>query len=139
MEYRASLFAHKSFGYFVTSLCALFAFCFLAAGAYGAFAVFIVFVTLVLVRLRTRKMVFSQSSFHYDGWVTHFSIPFVEIRSVVPASKFGYPTDRIRGGQHCLITNSEKRHWVTLLWFPPAACSQFHQELVCRSHAENVA
>lgn len=139
MEYRARLFAHEAFGYFVVSLFAFFALCFPVVGAYRELALMVVFAALLVIRLRTRKMVFSADSFHYDGWVTSFSIPFDEIRSVVPASAFGYPTDRIHGGQYCVLTKFKKRHWVTLLWFSPAACRRFDLQLVHRSHADSVA
>jgi hypothetical protein len=129
MEYRGSLFASGYFGHFILALALLFAAIFVLIGVYAVALAITCGLTVVFLRLRMRRMKFLDGTFSYDGWITHRSTQYSDIKKVVRAYDFGYPTDRFRGGQYCVVTNTGL-FWVSLLWFPPQACREFSEHVV---------
>ena len=120
MEYRASIFANRSFGIFVVSMTTFLLGLSVFAKAYGL-ALSLAIVALVAVaRLNKRRMSFSSDTMRYDGWLRSFSIPIADIRHVKPASSYGYPTDRWHAGGYCVDTGKRK-YWIHPIWFGPSA------------------
>ena len=129
MEYRGSLFASGYFGYFILALALIFIAMFVLIGVYAVALTISCSLTIVILRLRMRRMKFLDSSFSYDGWLTHRSTPYSDITKIVSAYDFGYPIDRFRGGQYYVVTNTG-RFWVSLLWFSSQARRDFSEHVL---------
>lgn len=129
MEHRASLFAQRPLGYFASTLFLLMVAALLSAHAYVAGMTAIGVGAAFVVRLRARRMVFGEDSFRYDGWFRTIRIPYAGIQRVVRAEAFGYPIDRLRAGNHCIVTNHAK-YWVGLAWFSPQANRTFAERFI---------
>ena len=140
MEYRASLFTQRYFGRFVALLSVGVLVALGASGSYAAVASYVALVGLVVARIRARRMVFSPTSFHYDGWVRNFTIPLAEIKRVERARPFSYRGDRFHGPlEYCITTTNGTRRWVSLLLFPSPAFRQFYEQIVKGRHGNGTA
>ena len=122
-EFRASIFANVPWGRFITCMVILFVLISLLAQVFELTGVLILMVGIAALRLRFRRMIFSQDSFHYDGWWTSITIPVAEVSRVVHGHSFPYPWDRLRSGQLCIITTRSK-YWIQPIWFGPEACRE---------------
>ena len=71
-------------------------------------------------------MSFGDKVFGYDGWFSHFEIPYSEIIKVEDSSKLGYPRDRVHGPFEYRLATEQKEYWISLLWFNQSAKKQFH-------------
>lgn len=129
-EYRANLFAAGYFGHFVVGLVMLLLLVSIAGRAYGVALVASLISAATLLRIRARRMTFTAESFRYDGWMRSFEIARREIVRVAPAHSFGYPVDRLRGGQYCILMANGAKHWVSLLLFAGPGARKFHEEVV---------
>lgn len=132
MEYRANLFAVRPFGYFVASLGGLLFFGFVGLGAYMEAVALIVISALAILRIRARRMVFSQARFRYDGWISTLDVPLNQILRVVPSDQVPrHPMLRSRGpNNYCIFMVDGTKHWVNLLLFSGPASREFHHKLI---------
>lgn len=131
MEYRAGIFANRSFGFFVVGMTTFFLGLTVFATAYGVALGMAFFALIAFVRLRTRRMCFSDDTIRYDGWFRNFSIPVSDIRRVKAATKYGYPTDRWHAGGYCVET-LKRNYWIHPIWFGPSACIELRDRFLSR-------
>ena len=132
MEYRAGIFAHRSFGIFVVGMTTLLLGLMVFATAYGLALSLAIFAAVAFVRLHTRRMSFSTDTMRYDGWLRTISIPISDIRRVKAASSSGYPTDRLHAGGYCVETGNRK-YWIHPIWFGPSACNELSDRFLRRA------
>jgi hypothetical protein len=126
-EYKAGAFAHPAFGRFVTIMAALMVSLLFLLSRELALVASVVLL-IAFMRLHHRRMVFSEDSFRYDGWLSSVRIPIDDVVGLKPASSFGYPVDRWHGGQLCILTDRRK-FWVRPIWFGPQAMRDFEERL----------
>ena len=131
MEYRAGIFANRSFGIFVVGMTTFLLGLMVFATAYGLALSLAIFAAIAFVRLRVRRMRFSTDTMLYDGWLRTISIPISDIRRVKAASSYGYPTDRLHAGGYCVDTGKRK-YWIHPICFGPAACNELSDRFLRR-------
>jgi hypothetical protein len=131
LEYRASIFANRSFGIFVVGMITALLGLTVFATAYGLALILAIFSAAAFVRLHARRMSFSADTMRYDGWLRTISIPISDVRHVKPASSYGYPTDRLRAGGYCVDTGMHK-YWIHPIWFGPSACKELSDRFLRR-------
>jgi hypothetical protein len=133
MQFKASFYATPYFGHFLTVMFAVFLIDFLFLRHYLLALGLLTAVAGAVVRLRARRMSFSEMSFHYDGWFRSLAVPYSEISKVENSSKLGYPHNRLHGpNEYRLTAYSGMSYWISLLWFESEAAREFHKRIVKR-------
>ena len=133
MQFKARVYSTPYFGHFLTVLATVFFLILVFDKAYFYALGLLSLIATAVVRLRIRRMTFSETTFHYDGWFHKLRIPYEHIRRVESSSKVGYPADRWYGPNEYRITRERgKRYWVSLLWFGPDGVREFHKRLIDR-------
>lgn len=132
MAHKASILAAGKFGYFlaalfVLTLCTLF-----CMREYFMGLIFTGLVVLMVFRLFTRKMIFNEHEFRYDGWFRTIVTPYSEIIKVESSSSIGYPADRLHGPSEFRITTKRREFWVSLLCFNNETRRKFYEKLIVR-------
>src|SRR5262249_11430782 len=127
MDFRASLYAIKYLGYFLTLFVAFLLMASIALGKYVLAIGLLIALVVAVMRLGARRMSFGETHFHYDGWFGCLHVPYSDILKVENSSKLGYPYDRFHGPNKYRITTPSGKKWVSLLWFQSEACRQFYQ------------
>ena len=130
MQFKASVYATPYFGHFLTVVFAVFLIDFLFLRQHFLALGLLTAAAVAVVRLRARRMSFSQTSLHYDGWFRSLDVPYSGISKVENSSKLGYPHNRLHGpNEYRLTTYSGKSYWISLLWFESEAVREFHKRI----------
>ena len=136
MQFKASVYGTPYFGHFLTVMFVIFFLGFLFLREYLLALVLLTTVAIVLVRLRGRRMSFSVTQFHYDGWFRSLNVPYSKIVKVEKSSKLGYPHDRLHGANEYRLTmDSGRSVWISVLWFTSEGVREFHKHIVKRDTA----
>lgn len=129
-EFKAGVYHTKYFGQVCTAITCFFIIGFIYMGEIRIAFIVILSVTLLVARLRSRRMVFNEKTFSYDGWITTHQIQYDKILKVESPGTVRYPAYKLHGPTEFRISTESNTFWISLLWFNSEASRLFRDRIV---------